>query len=330
MNFLQFEYVLAIQRAGTIRGAAEALCLSPQALSEHLGKLERELGAPLFHRTKPLTLTEAGERFIDCAETCLDARQRLETALTAITQRHEQHIFLGVPTGMSPPLLLPFLDYFRYIRPEVSVHVVELPTRTGCFQEIPHHIDMVLGEFQGESSRLIYTPILRSNRFVVAVHRDLLRQAVGTTCAASIEAAAHRAEPVPLTAFQRCPFVLKRSGSIIRENENRIFRAAGFSPEGAVETGDMELTVRLVLLGRAAVYFPKPVADANFMFPDTLAEDRVLLCPVLAPDGEEWQLSAGMHRYRRVPGSAHDLIEAAKTYYTGVLGEAQKTPAAAL
>ena len=45
MNFLNFEYVLAIGRMGTIRGAAEELYISPQALSEHLKKLEKELGA---------------------------------------------------------------------------------------------------------------------------------------------------------------------------------------------------------------------------------------------------------------------------------------------
>ena len=69
MNFLNFEYMLTIARVGTIRGAAEALYISPQALSEHLKKLELEIGTPLFQRTKPLTLTEAGRQFLICAET---------------------------------------------------------------------------------------------------------------------------------------------------------------------------------------------------------------------------------------------------------------------
>ena len=75
VNFLNFEYVLTIHKAGTIRAAADELYISPQALSEHLGKLERELGTPLFHRTTPRTLTEAGEEFLSCAEACLEARR---------------------------------------------------------------------------------------------------------------------------------------------------------------------------------------------------------------------------------------------------------------
>lgn len=113
VNFLNFEYVLTIHKAGTIRAAADELYISPQALSEHLGKLERELGTPLFHRTKPLTLTEAGEEFLSCAEACLEARRRLDTKLSSIAQRDNQRIALGVPTGMPPPLLLSFLDYFQ-------------------------------------------------------------------------------------------------------------------------------------------------------------------------------------------------------------------------
>lgn len=321
MNFLNFEYVLAIQKAGTIRGAAEELYISPQALSEHLGKLERELGAPLFHRTKPLTLTEAGERLVACAETCLEARRQLETELAVITRRDDRSISLGVPTGMPPPLLLSFLDYFRHIHPELTVTVVELPTRTGAFHEIPGHIDMVMGEFQGETGKLNYTPILQSRRFVVAVHRDLLRHAAGQKRAEEMEDAVRRSLPLSLTGFRSCPFVLKRPGSIVRENEDRIFRAAGFSPRGAIETGDMELTVRLVLLGQAAVYFPEPVARANLLIPDAFAVNRsVLLCPLQVPAGELWQLTVGCHRYRRVPGGAAALIEAAQTYYQGVLG----------
>lgn len=103
VNFLNFEYVLTIHKAGTIRAAADELYISPQALSEHLGKLERELGTPLFHRTKPLTLTEAGEEFLSCAEACLEARRRLDTKLSSIAQRDNQRIALGVPTGMPPP-----------------------------------------------------------------------------------------------------------------------------------------------------------------------------------------------------------------------------------
>lgn len=321
MNFLNFEYILAIQKVGTIRGAAEELFISPQALSEHLGKLERELGAPLFHRTKPLTLTEAGERFVACAETCLEAKKKLEVELAAITRKNDQHISLGVPTGMPPPMLLSFLTYFRHTYPEFSVTITELPTRTGFFSELPGHIDVVFGEFQEENSRIEYTPILKSERFVVAIHRELLRTVVGEDTAQRIERSAEQGIPLPLSEFRNCPFVLKRLGSVIRSNEDRLFCSAGFLPRGNMETGDMELTVRMVLLGEAAVYFPEPVARANLVLPAGFEQNTtILLCPVIT-DHEVWQLTAGCDRFRRVPNGVAVLTEAAKTYYERVLGE---------
>lgn len=324
MNFLNFEYLMAIHRVGTIRGAAEELYISPQALSENLGKLERELGTPLFHRTKPLTLTEAGERFAAFAETCLDAKVRFEMELSAITARNEQHISLGVPTGMPPPLLLSFLDYFRHAHPELTVTAVELPTRTGAFQEIPGHIDVVIGEFQGESNKLVYTPVFQSRRFVVVVHRELLYGALGPEAAVKIEAAAAEKTMSELSLFRECPFVLKRTGSIIRENEDKLFSAAKVMPKGEIETGDMELTVRLVLLGKAAVFFPEPVARANFVLPDAPARnENILLCPIHVPLRETWQLTVGYHRYRRVPDGVSELIQAAAAFYERMLGETE-------
>ena len=320
MNFLSFEYVQAIHRAGTIRGAAEALYVSPQALSEHLGKLEKELGAPLFRRTKPLSLTEAGERFLSCAQTCLEAKGRLEAELAAIAGQNDSHISIGVPTGMPPPMLLPFLSYFRHAHPELTVTITELSTRTGVLKEIPGHIDALFGEMRADSDRLQYYNVFSSSRFVVALHRELLRASLGWMAADGIEARVRAGEVLNLAEFQRCPFVLKRTGSIVRDNEDRLFQAADFVPRGIMETGDMELTVRMVLLKEAAVYFPEPVAKANFMLPTAFEQDSaILLCPVQA-ENERWDLSIGYDRYHRIPDGMVCLAEAAKVYYESVLG----------
>lgn len=50
MNLQQFEYVDAVARHRSLRSAAEALGLSPQALSRALVALERELGTDIFER----------------------------------------------------------------------------------------------------------------------------------------------------------------------------------------------------------------------------------------------------------------------------------------
>lgn len=50
MNFLNIKYFIAIAEEQNISAAARKLYVSQQSLSEHLKKLETEIGAPLFIR----------------------------------------------------------------------------------------------------------------------------------------------------------------------------------------------------------------------------------------------------------------------------------------
>ena len=57
----QLEVFLAVAKAGSFRRAADGLHLSQPALSQHVGELERGLGARFFDRRgRTVTLTEAG------------------------------------------------------------------------------------------------------------------------------------------------------------------------------------------------------------------------------------------------------------------------------
>src|SRR5262245_65358291 len=64
----QLEVFLAVARAGSFRRAAERVHLSQPALSQHVGELERGLGARLFERRgRSVALTEAGRILEDHA-----------------------------------------------------------------------------------------------------------------------------------------------------------------------------------------------------------------------------------------------------------------------
>ena len=67
MNFRNLEYFLAAAEEKNITRAAKKLYISQQSLSEHIAKLEDELGVPLFERTPNLKLTYAGEKHVRSA-----------------------------------------------------------------------------------------------------------------------------------------------------------------------------------------------------------------------------------------------------------------------
>src|SRR5437868_13002237 len=61
---------------GGFSAAARRLALTPAAVSRNVAMLERNLGVRLFHRsTRKLTLTEAGERFLQAIRGNLEELQ---------------------------------------------------------------------------------------------------------------------------------------------------------------------------------------------------------------------------------------------------------------
>lgn len=65
-SLIELDAVLAVARHRSFRAAAVDLGLSTTALSNSIGKLERQLGVRLFNRTtRSVSLTDAGRRFVD-------------------------------------------------------------------------------------------------------------------------------------------------------------------------------------------------------------------------------------------------------------------------
>ena len=68
MNQIQLDCFMSAALNGSLSTAAKSLFLSTQVVSQHIQKLEAELGTPLFTRTKTgVTLTEYGQDFFNLA-----------------------------------------------------------------------------------------------------------------------------------------------------------------------------------------------------------------------------------------------------------------------
>ena len=62
MDLKQIEYIVKIDDEHSITRAAEKLFVTQSALNQQLLRLEKELGAPLFHRSKiDMRPTEIGQ-----------------------------------------------------------------------------------------------------------------------------------------------------------------------------------------------------------------------------------------------------------------------------
>lgn len=124
IEYAELEAFLAVAREGSFRAAAEALVVSPSAISHTIRTLEERLGVRLFHRTtRSLSLTGEGASlrariapaFDTIAQSVLDASRGAE--------RPSGTVRLTAPRIAARMVLEPALPAFLLRYPEIRVEV---------------------------------------------------------------------------------------------------------------------------------------------------------------------------------------------------------------
>jgi DNA-binding transcriptional LysR family regulator len=116
---------------GSLRQAAAAQGITPQAASQALAQLEQHLGVRLFHRTtRSLALTDEGRQFLEAAQPGLDALQRAVQGARRGREDIAGPLRIAGPRSTMQHLLWPVLEEFGRRHPLVEPDV-QLDDRIG-------------------------------------------------------------------------------------------------------------------------------------------------------------------------------------------------------
>lgn len=120
---------------GSLRKAAHALDISPQAASKALAQLEAHLNARLFHRTtRVMSLTDAGQRLLEDVQPALLGVQRaLQNARTA-KDEFAGPLRIAGPRTTFQTILWPVVEEFCELYPGIQPDVL-LDDRVGNWVE---------------------------------------------------------------------------------------------------------------------------------------------------------------------------------------------------
>lgn len=126
MHFNDYHYIATIAKHQSITKAAEELFISQPYLSKFLNNLEKQYDTSFFNRTSyPITLTFAGERYLEYARRILDLETELKGSMQDIISGSAGTLTIGVPSSAGSFLLPYVLPVFQKRYPKITVSLVE-------------------------------------------------------------------------------------------------------------------------------------------------------------------------------------------------------------
>jgi DNA-binding transcriptional LysR family regulator len=245
LDVRRLRFLVELRQRGTIAAVAEALHMSPSGISQQLGLLEREAGAPLLERIgRGVRLTEAGNRL---AERAADILAALELAQAELHSGEEP------PTGTcrvaafgsAARALVPALLGCQRRHPGLRVELVESEPEVAVPALLSGEFDLVVSEeYPGGSSivpRHVLREVLAADPLEAVIAGSLLRGRDFATTAGTL------------------PWALEPRGAASRDWAVQHCLGLGFSPTVQYESYDLDLLLLLVHQGAAASILPSLV-----------------------------------------------------------------------
>lgn len=123
MRHLQtFKYVKAIVKAGSIRGAAENLAISPSALNRNIQALELDLGITIFDRlSRGVALSVEGELFYRFALEQITGYERMTALLEGVKGLRTGAVSIGLSQDINLEFLCQLVQDFKNEFPEIEL-----------------------------------------------------------------------------------------------------------------------------------------------------------------------------------------------------------------
>ena len=116
---------VAVVENGGFSAAARKLGISKSAVSKRINQLEDHLGVRLLHRTtRKLSLTEAGERYLEHAAEALAAANRAEDAVTELQGEPQGQLRICSPMSFGRLHVAPLIPKLLKRYPKLQIDLV--------------------------------------------------------------------------------------------------------------------------------------------------------------------------------------------------------------
>ncbi|HIQ74949.1 MAG TPA: LysR family transcriptional regulator [Candidatus Cottocaccamicrobium excrementipullorum] len=292
------EYILTIAEHKSIARAADELYLTQSALNQQLLKLEKELGAPLFIRTRNhWELTDIGKLYVENSRQILKIKKQTYTQIEDMAKHWNGTITIGLTPERGIQMFTSIYPSIHAKYPEAIFQPIESDVESQVKMLDANQLDI---SFQTISERkykhLIYSCILYEPFYLCVPKSHPL---------AYSEVLNPADYPyISLSEFKNDLFTLVKKTSTMRAVIDRLFEAAGFKPKLLFESTSMRTMQRLAANSQCCSIIPRCYAVAN---------ENVAYF-TLGPEAS-WELAAVYAQNHYLNRAARDFIRMASEYW---------------
>lgn len=282
--FSHADYVYAVYQERSFTKAAEKLYISQPALSATIGKLERDLGYPIFQRgIKEVVPTSIGQKYIEAAEQVLAIGNQLQRQTDDLLQLRAGSITLGSTTFIASFVLPGLLRDFSRLYPGITVNL--LVEQSTILQEKLENglVDLAIDNTLFCHEDYAYMPLF-TERIIVGVPEEY-------PINDSLSALQLPSDPESWTAIPKLnisqlaayPFILLKNGNNMRQTANILFAEQGIQPTVSYEFDQLMTSISFAQNGLGVCFltdtllrFGQACTGLKLYQPDTASPQRIL------------------------------------------------------
>ncbi|WPB89289.1 LysR family transcriptional regulator [Streptomyces malaysiensis] len=242
----QLDLLLAVAKTGSLAQAAGLLGVTPPAISQQLGKLEKEVGCALVERgARGARLTRLGAVLCRYGERVAAELELAAESVATFLGAHARRLRVGAFPSAATTLLPEALAALRYRHPEAELSVVDLLSDAGPELVAAGELDFAITATYGQppdrpegvrAQHLLTDPIM----VVLPDDHEL------TTSPAAVQ----------LTSLAREAWVGGIAGRPARRQLEGAAAAEGFSPIVPFQTESYDVAQALAEAGVAVAFVP--------------------------------------------------------------------------
>ncbi len=248
MNLRAFEYILALEKHGSFRLAAEACHVSQPALSIQIKKMEEELGVLLLERQqKGFMFTPSGQEVLKRARIIARQVEEVEGLAQVWHDPYSGALSLGAFPTLAPYYFPNIIDHMVDAYPNLQVNLVEEKTHVLIDRLMSGALDAAFLAMPVPDDVLEYGFIFSEEFYVGVPPRH----------------AWAKRKTIDAEELSKEPLLLLEEGHCLRGQALDFCSHAGLGEVLNFRASSMETLLQMVSMGRAISLIPDCVAKKN-------------------------------------------------------------------